>query len=85
MIEAELLAGKALRLLKELDQVLVGDVLRLNGIELSIFEEGLIYESRQLYTDNTDIIRRYEHEVFLNQKGTDQYLNEIKKQRKGNK
>jgi len=82
MNESELLAGRALRLLKEVDQVLVQDVLRLHNIELSIFEEGLVYEIRKFYQDNEDLIRRYEREIFLNQKGTEAYLIEQKQKRK---
>ena len=82
MNELELLAAKALRLLKEVDEVLVVDVIRLNDIELSIFEQGLIYELQSLYKENADLIRRYERQKFANAKSTDEYLQEVKQKKR---
>jgi hypothetical protein len=82
MNEFEILAGRALRLLKEVDQVLVVDVIRLNDIELSMFEEGLVNEIQSLHKEHSELIRRYEQNIFLNNKGVQGYLDEVKQKRR---
>jgi hypothetical protein len=82
MNEFEILAGRALRLLKEVDQVLVVDVIRLNDIELSMFEEGLVHEIQSLHKEHSELIRRYEQNIFLNNKGVQGYLDEVKQKRR---
>jgi len=69
MNDTEYALGQALKLLQDVDNVFVTDLVRINNIELGLLEQGLVYEIKEFIKSHKETLTKFHHEHFIkNQK-----------------
>lgn len=83
MNDAEFLLGEAVKLLRDVDDYLITDCIRLHDIELDPFYEGIVFNLRQFVKTHEQFGKDFEQwERIKGRRSLQDYLDFVKNRRK---